>query len=155
MTTSPAVPVRAPVLGRVAAGLALAVAAVHLLLVSSSGGSAEALALTAMALACLPCAWHLWRSPSARVWAVTAGVDAAMAVLHLRMVLGASGTGGQDMAGMHMHADSAAGGTGALVWPALGLVLAQLAVAAVAALHRPVLSPKPGLHAAAPAVTQM
>lgn len=138
-------------LGRVAAALAVAVAAVHLLLLDS-GGTTEALVLAAMALACLPCAWHLWRSPTVRVWAVTAGVDAVMAVLHLRMMR-AQPAGG-DMAGMHVH-DAASGGTSAVMWLALALVLTQLAVAAVAALRRPVLERKPVLHAAEPAVTQM
>lgn len=140
-------------LGRAAAALALATAAVHLLLLRGSA-STQALVMAAMALACLPCAWHLWRSPTVRVWAVTAALDAAMGGLHLRMLGGHDGaaTGGEPMAGMaHAH-DAAATGSG-LMWLALALVAAQLAVAATASLHTGVRSRKPAVHAATPAVT--
>ena len=57
-------------LGRSAAVLALASAAVHVLLFDAS--STGSLAMAGMALACLPCAWHLWRAPTPGVWGMTA-----------------------------------------------------------------------------------
>jgi hypothetical protein len=116
----------APTLGRVAAGLALASAAVHLLLLDAA--SLGSVVMVGMAAACLPCAWHLWRSPSASVWRVTALVDVAMLALHLQML----GGSGPDMAGMS-HGASAGG----LMWLGLGLVAAQLALAGTAAVRRP------------------
>ena len=107
-------------LGRAAAVLALGSAVVHLLLVDA--GTLGSLAMLAMALVCLPCAWHLWSSPTGSTWATTAGLDAAMLVLHAQML--APGAG-------HAHA---AGATPALMWLGLGLVAAQLALAAVAGL---------------------
>ena len=103
---------------QVAAGLVLASALVHLLLLDAS--SLGALMMSVMAVACLPCAWHLWRSPSGGVWAVAAAVDAAMLLLHAQM-LATSGAG-------HHHA----GGTApvALMWIGSTLVCAQLLVAA-------------------------
>ena len=122
LTTRP----RAVALGRVAAVLALASAAVHLLLLDAS--SLDSLVMVLMAAACLPCAWHLWRSPSASVWRVTALVDGAMLVLHAQML---GGSAGGSMASMH-HADS----PGGLMWLGLGLVGAQLALAGTATLRR-------------------
>ncbi|MGY1748814.1 hypothetical protein [Modestobacter sp. SYSU DS0511] len=114
---------RAVALGRVAAGLAVGSAAVHLLLVDGSLGS---LVMVLMAAACLPCAWHLWRSPTGSVWRFTALVDAAMLVLHAQMLGGSGG---------HQHAHHTAG-PGALMWLGLGLVGAQLVLAAAAAVRR-------------------
>ena len=76
--TASAIAVRsgALALGRAAAVLALCSALVHLLLLDA--GSLGSVVMVGMAAACLPCAWHLWRSPSASVWRVTALVDAAM-----------------------------------------------------------------------------
>src|SRR3954447_6074357 len=71
-------------LARVAAVAAVTSAGVHLLLVSSS--SLGTAVMAAMALACLPCAWHLWRSPTGAVWSLTATVDAGMLALHAPMV---------------------------------------------------------------------
>ncbi|MGY2065590.1 hypothetical protein [Blastococcus sp. SYSU DS0619] len=126
MTTFPregtavlALPAGVRVLGRAAALLALGSAVVHLLLVDTS--TLGSLAMLGMALACLPCAWHLWRDPSGRVWAVTATVDAAMLVVHLQMLAPRSG---------HVHG---AGTPGPLMWLGLGLVGAQLVAAALAA----------------------
>ena len=118
-----ALPTRsAPVrlLGRAAALLALGSAVVHLLLVDA--GTLGSLAMLAMALVCLPCAWHLWRSPTGSTWAATAGLDAAMLVLHAQML--APGAG-------HAHTG---GSTPGLMWLGLGLVAGQLALAAVAGL---------------------
>src|SRR4051812_12340176 len=71
-------------LARAAAVLAVTSAGVHLLLVSST--SLGTAVMAAMALACLPCAWHLWRSPSGSVWALTAIVDAGMLAVHAPML---------------------------------------------------------------------
>jgi hypothetical protein len=120
LTTRP----RAAALGRVAAGLAVTSAVVHLLLVDGSLGS---VVMVLMAAACLPCAWHLWRSPTASVWGFTALVDGAMLVLHAQL-LGGSG-GHEQMAGMS-HSPSS------LMWLGLGLVGTQLALAGAAALTR-------------------
>jgi hypothetical protein len=116
---------RALVLGRGAAALALASAAVHLLLLDA--GSLGSVAMVLMAAACLPCAWHLWRSPTGSVWRATAMVDAAMLVLHAQMLGTTEGT----MPGM-----AHPGGPGGLMWLGLGLVTAQLALAGLAALRR-------------------
>jgi hypothetical protein len=121
VTTRP----RALALGRVAAVLALASAAVHLLLLDAR--SLGSVVMVLMAAVCLPCAWHLWRSPTGSVWRVTAMVDAAMLVLHLQML----GTPEHAMPGM-----SAAGHPDGLMWLGLGLVTAQLAAAALAAVRR-------------------
>jgi hypothetical protein len=116
---------RAPALGRVAAALALASAAVHLALLDAT--SLGSLLMVAMAAVCLPCAWHLWRSPTAPVWGMTAAVDGVMLVVHAQMLGGAS-TG---MAGMHHPAAPSP-----LMWLGLGLVVSQLALAGTAALRR-------------------
>jgi hypothetical protein len=113
---------RALALGRVAAGLAVASAAVHLLLVDGSLGS---VVMVLMAAACLPCAWHLWRWPTGSVWRFTALVDAGMLALHAQL-----------MGGSPVHAHH--GGTSpSLMWLGLALVGAQLALAGAAALRRP------------------
>jgi hypothetical protein len=108
------------VLARIAAVLAVASAVVHLLLVNSS--SLGTAVMAAMALACLPCAWHLWRSPSSAVWAMTAGVDAGMLAVHAPMLAGPS----------HHGATSPA----SLMWLGVALVITQLALAAAATLRR-------------------
>ena len=117
MTTAVATPAR-PDLARIAAVLAVASAGVHLLLISSS--SLSTVVLAAMALVCLPCAWHLWRSPTGAVWGVTATVDAGMLALHAPM-----------LATHHAH-----GGHTSLMWLGLGLVAGQLLLAGVAAVRR-------------------
>jgi hypothetical protein len=116
---------RAPALGRVAAVLAVASAAVHLTLLDAT--SLGSLLMVAMAAVCLPCAWHLWRSPTASVWGMTAAVDAVMLVVHAQML----GRPAHEMAGMqHTAAPSP------LMWLGLGLVVSQLALAGTAALRR-------------------
>ena len=107
-------------LGRAAAVLALASALVHLRVLDA--GSLGSAVMVLMALVCLPCGWHLWRSPSAAVWRVTALVDAGMLVLHLQMV------GTAEHAGRHSP--------GSLMWLGVGLVAAQLVLAGAAALRR-------------------
>src|SRR5437660_3023261 len=71
-------------LGRVAAILALVSASLHFALLDAS--SLGSLAMVGMALACLPCAWHLWRGPTAGVWCMTAGLDVAMLLMHAQML---------------------------------------------------------------------
>jgi hypothetical protein len=114
---------RSLVLGRVAALAAVASAAVHLALLDAS--SLGSLLMLVMAAVCLPCAWHLWRSPTAAVWRITAAVDAVMLVGHAQMLAGGS-------APPHVHA----GPPGSLMWLGLGLVVVQLALAAATAVRR-------------------
>ena len=123
--TASAIAVRsgALALGRTAAVLALCSALVHLLLLDA--GSLGSVVMVGMAAACLPCAWHLWRSPTGPVWRVTAAVDAAMLVLHTQMLAAPQ---------EHAHHGSQVSG---LMWLGLGLVGAQLALAGVAAVRRP------------------
>jgi hypothetical protein len=119
-----AIPVARPrvlALGRVAAVLAVASAVVHVLQVDAA--SLGGLLMPVMALACLPCAWHLWRRPTAAVWAMTAAVDAAMLLLHTQMLATA--------ASHTMHHGT---GITGLMWLGLGLVLTQLCLAGIAAL---------------------
>ena len=122
--TASAIAVRsgALALGRVAAVLALCSALVHLLLLDA--GSMGSVVMVGMAAACLPCAWHLWRSPTGSVWRVTAGVDAAMLVLHVQLL----------DAGENMHHAAA---PSSLMWLGLALVSGQLVLAGAAALRRP------------------
>ena len=123
MTSTAVVPlVRAVTLGRVAALLAVASAAVHLALLDPS--SLTSLVMVAMAAVCLPCAWHQWRSPTPAVWRTTAAVDAVMLVAHVQML-------GDGSTGPHQHT-----GPHPLMWLGLGLVVAQLALAGSALLRR-------------------
>jgi hypothetical protein len=108
-------------LGRLAAVLAVASASVHLLLVEAA--SLGSLAMLGLALLCLPCAWHLWRSPSGRTWGVAAAMDVAMLAVHVQALDGSGHAG---------HGGSAS----ALVWLGLGLVTSQLVLAGCAALRR-------------------
>ena len=118
--TAARLPAARTVLARAAAVLALASAGVHLLLVSSS--SLGTAVMAAMAIACLPCAWHLWRSPSGAVWAMTALVDAGMLALHA------------PTAATPIHHGT--GPAHSLMWLGVGLIAAQLTLAAVAAFRR-------------------
>lgn len=112
----------AVVLGRFAAVLALVSASLHLLLLDAS--SLGSFAMVGMALACLPCAWHLWRSPTPGVWCMTAGLDVAMLLIHAQMLAGPG------MASMPERGDRAS----ELVVFGLGVVGAQLVVATGAGL---------------------
>jgi hypothetical protein len=107
--------------GRAAAGLAVASAAVHLLQVD--GTALGSLLMAAMALACLPCAWHLWRAPTRSVWGLTAAADAGMLLLHATLMAGAHGM-------HHAHTGSSP------MWLGTALVGVQLALAGIAALRR-------------------
>src|SRR3954469_24195716 len=86
MTSAVLAPARVPGLGRVAAGLAVGSALVHLLQVD--GAALGSLLMAVMALPCLPCAWHLWRAPTPAVWGLTAAADAGMLLLHATLVSG-------------------------------------------------------------------
>ncbi len=107
-------------LGRTAALLALGSAAVHLLLLDP--GTLGSVAMLGMALACVPCAWHLWHAPMGSTWAATAGLDVAMLVLHAQLLAPDAGHG-------HAHG---AGSPAALPWVGLGLLVGQLVLAGVA-----------------------
>jgi|SRR5215218_7503076 len=111
---------RAALLGKVAAVLALASAVVHLLLLDA--GELGSLLMVGMALVCLPCAWHLWRHPTAAVWGTTAAVDAGMLALHVQMLAATT---------HHSHGGAAPG----LLWTGLALVTGQLALAGAAGLR--------------------
>ena len=113
----------AGVLGRVAAAVSLGSAAVHLLLLDA--GSLGSLVMLGMALICLPCAWHLWRGPTSRTWALTATADVAMLAVHAQLLA---------PAGAHTAHAHAATGAGGLVLAGLVLVAGQLALAAAAGL---------------------
>ena len=108
--------------GRVGAVLALASAGVHLTMLDA--GSLGSLVMATLALACLLCARHLGRSPTARVWRWVALADVTMLVVHVQL-----SAGGGPMAGMH-H-----GGTP--MWLPLALVAAQLTLAATTLVRRP------------------
>jgi hypothetical protein len=115
-------PVRATALGRAAAALALVMVVVHALVLDP--GSLASLVMVGMAVACLPCAWHLWRRPTTAVWAMTAAVDGAMLLVHTQMLASAGG-----------HTMHHGTGTSGLMWLGLGLVLTQLCLSGVAALR--------------------
>jgi hypothetical protein len=124
MTVAPvgALP-RAAGLGRVAAGFALASAVVHLLLVDVD--SLGSLVMLGMALACLPCAWHLWWHATPGVWGTTAAVDAGMLALHLPM-----------LSTVTHHAHGLGSAPHGLMWAGVALVTSQLILAGAAALRR-------------------
>ena len=113
------------VLGRTAAVLGLVSAGVHVLLLDAS--SLGSLAMLGMALACLPCAWHLWRGPAPSVWAITAALDAGMLLVHAQMLAAGSAHAMPGMA----HGGSSTG----LVVLGLAVVTAQLLLACGAGLR--------------------
>ncbi|MGY1663000.1 hypothetical protein ACI78Q_17390 [Geodermatophilus sp. SYSU D00705] len=108
------------VVGRLAAVLALASAGVHATALDT--GSLTSLAMAGMGLACLPCAWHLWRAPAPRVWGTTVALDLGMLAVHAPVAAG----------GGHVHDRPGTPGAGvALVVASLLLGLAVLGVLAV------------------------
>lgn len=109
-------PVRSALLAKVAAVLALAAAAVHLLLLDAA--SFGSVVMLGMALACLPCAWHLWRGPTATVWGLTAAVDTGMLLVHAETLATVP---------HHLH-----GTSHSLMWTGFGLVTSQLVLAGAA-----------------------
>jgi hypothetical protein len=112
-----------PGLGRVTAALALASAVVHVLSVTTS--TLGSLAMAGMALACLPCAWHLWRAPTVPVWTLTALIDLGMVALHAPMLTASGHAPGHGGAAGHVHGAES-------MWLALALVLGSLALSSVA-----------------------
>jgi hypothetical protein len=122
MIGTAAVPVgSSPALGRTTAVLAGASAVLHVLLVDPA--SLASLVSVALALACLPCARQLWRSPTGTAWGTTAVLDATMLAVHLT-----------DQAGAHTA--HAAHSPGDLAAVALAVMVAQLLLAGVATLRR-------------------
>jgi hypothetical protein len=109
-------------LGRVAAALTAASAVVHVL--QATATSLAALVMALMAVACLPCAWHLWRTPTVSVWGLTALLDLTMLLLHAQVMAEAG-------ASTHAH-----GSDGGLMWTGLALAAGSLAISAVALTRR-------------------
>jgi hypothetical protein len=105
--------------GRAAAALALASAAVHLLVLDET--ALGSLVMAAMALACLPCAWHLWRGPTLATWGMTAALDAGMLALHAQLMTAPS------------HGHQTGQSPGWLMWLGACLLALQLAAAGLAA----------------------
>lgn len=99
--------------GRAGAVLALVSAGLHLTLLDTS--SLGSLVMAAMALACLPCAWHLWRQATPRVWRLVLLADVTMLLVHVQLSAGE---------GHAMHH------AGAPMWLPLAVVGAQLALGA-------------------------
>lgn len=87
--------------GRWAAAAAATGGAAHLAMVPG-GGWMAALGL-AMAAACLPCAWHLWRRPSVRTARAVIGMSLAMVALHASLVLSGMGATVGSGIGAHSH----------------------------------------------------
>lgn len=58
-------------------------------LMAGAGGLMAVIAVV-MAMACSPCAWGMWRSPSARSARVLVGMSLGMALLHGALLLGAA-----------------------------------------------------------------
>ncbi|MBB3086616.1 hypothetical protein [Geodermatophilus sabuli] len=120
-------PARALSPGRVAAAMASMSVVVHVLVLDAS--SLGSLAMTVMGVACLPCAWHLWRRPTPGVWRTTATVDGGMLLLHVQG-LGGHGHHGAD------PGPAAVGSPSALMWAGVALVGGQVVLAAVVLLGR-------------------
>jgi hypothetical protein len=118
---------KALALGRAGAALTGASAVVHVLQATSS--SLAGLVMALMALACLPCAWHLWRSPTAGVWKLTALLDVTMLLLHVQVMAGSAST----VPTAHLDHGGSPGG---LMWTGLALAATSLSVCAVALTRR-------------------
>ena len=56
----------------------------------AGAGGLMAVIAVVMAMACSPCAWGMWRSPSARSARVLVGMSLGMALLHGALLLGAA-----------------------------------------------------------------
>lgn len=59
----------------------------HLLMLTH-GPLGVGLIMTAAAIACLPCAGHLWRHGTSRIWATVGLMNALMVVVHLGIIFG-------------------------------------------------------------------
>jgi hypothetical protein len=82
----------------------------------------------AMAAACVPCAWHLWRRPSPRAAHALLGMSLTMVAVHAALLVAGSPAGTPGSAG---HAGHAAGGVGAAAAVSADHAGAMLAVLAV------------------------
>ncbi|MDQ4490594.1 hypothetical protein RBS60_10310 [Sinomonas sp. ASV486] len=105
--------------GRWAAVAATAGGAAHLAMVPAGGWMA--ILAGAMAAACTPCAWHLWRGPSLRAGHAVIAMSVAMALVHAVLAFGGAHGGG------HAHGAQAALSGG----PGDGHATTMLAVIAV------------------------
>lgn len=112
--------------GRWAAAAAAMGGAAHLAMVPGGGWMAALGA--AMALACLPCAWHLWRRPSLRAARTVIGMSLAMVLVHGALVL--SGGHGGGHAHAHQPSSGAADGHAATM---LAIIAVELGTALLAA----------------------
>jgi hypothetical protein len=84
------------IMGRAAAGLGLAGSVAHLATAGRHAGHSPVLAagMVLLALVCLRCDLHLWRSPGSRdAWRSVVGLGAVMAALHLLSGMGAGPLG--------------------------------------------------------------
>lgn len=80
---------KAVTLLRRTAAVAAAVSGVLHILMLGHGGLFWWLAMVAMALACFPCAGHLWRRPSLKSWMLLGAMNAGMVTIHLWMMAAA------------------------------------------------------------------
>jgi hypothetical protein len=112
--------------GRWAAAAAAAAGAAHLAMVPGGGWMAALGA--AMAAACLPCAWHLWRRPSLGAARTVIGMSLAMVLVHGALLLSGGPGGG------HAHAHHPSAGTvDAHAGAMLAIIAVELGTALLAA----------------------
>ncbi|WP_413248004.1 hypothetical protein [Sinomonas flava] len=126
----------------IGAGLA---AVAHLWAAADSGDGWMAATGLAMAAACAPCSWHLWRHPTGRACRVVLAMSLGMVGVHAALVLGAHAAAAPSSGG-HLHGAVPAGQAAAeahlahtgtmLVVIAAELVSALLAAAAVRSARR-------------------
>ncbi|MGI4895761.1 MAG: hypothetical protein ACRYF3_11680 [Janthinobacterium lividum] len=88
-------------------GAVCAVLHVPLLLAHASASLPLAAVLLVLSLGCLPCAGHLWRSPSPRTWSLTAVADSVM-LLAPAALLRSAGPGSSPALSAAGHPSSAA-----------------------------------------------
>lgn len=100
---------RAFLLRRTAAAAGLVSAGLHLTMVDH-GSWVWSLVLLIMAVACVPCALHLWCRETTRSWLLIGTMNAAMLVAHLGMVMTAH-QGGRPAVGMDHAVAGHTGGT--------------------------------------------
>jgi hypothetical protein len=112
--------------GRWAAAAAAVGGAAHLAMVP--GGGWMAALGSAMAAACLPCAWHLWRRPSLRAARAVIAMSLAMVLVHGVLVLSGGHGGG------HAHGHQpGAGAADAHAGTMLAIIAVELGTAFLAA----------------------
>lgn len=105
-------------------------AVLHLMVLGEHWSSPAMVGLmSAMALGCLYCSWHLWRQASVRDWALVAVMNIGMVGLHLFVMGGAaSHTHGVQSA---MDMSSHSGGSVAAIATGMAVVEALIATAVV------------------------